>query len=292
MRISSIFGGDVPSVSFEFFPPKTDEARAALLETVDHLAQISPDFVSMTYGAGGSTRTLSLDAAEKLQSHTKAAVMSHLTGVCHTREEIAAVADHLWNLGIVNIMSLRGDRPQGSEHENPFSSFPYAKDLIEFLLSRHDFCIGSGCYPEGHLENPNLAVGIEHLKQKIDAGCDFLVTQMFLDNESYFKYVDLTTSAGIKIPIVPGIMPVTGFSQLGKFESKFGVRLPAQLRERVEKFEGDKSAIEQIGIEWAADQCRGLIAGGAPGIHFYTLNKSPSTVEVCNVLGLKGKSAT
>ena len=289
MRISSLFNGQ-STVSFEFYPPKTDTARESLLDAIDHLSVIGPDFVSMTYGAGGSTRSLSLQAAEQIKGRTSAEVMSHLTGVCHTREEIASIADQLWNLGIQNVMALRGDRPQDTDLEDPFSAFPFSKDLIPFLKDRHPFCVGSGCYPEGHLETPDLAIGIDHLKQKVDAGCDFLVTQMFLDNASYFGFVDKAHAAGVTVPILPGIMPVTGFSQLEKFESKFGVKLPKDLRDRVQSHEGDKAGIEQIGIDWATDQCRELLDGGAPGIHFYTLNKSLATVQVCDLLKLKGRS--
>lgn len=289
MQISSLFDGR-STVSFEFYPPKTDMARTALLETIDHLAPIGPDFVSMTYGAGGSTRTVSIGAAAQISKRTPAAVMSHLTGVCHTRDEIAAIADQLWSLGIQNLMALRGDLPQDSEVSDPFASFRYSKDLIPFLKSVHPFCIGSGCYPEGHLETPDIQVGIEHLKEKVDAGCDFLVTQMFLSNKSYFDFVDRTTAAGIAVPILPGIMPVTGFSQLEKFESKFGVKLPKELWDRVKEHGDDKVAIEQIGVEWAAEQCKELLDAGAPGIHFYTLNKSLATIRVCDLLNLKGRS--
>ncbi len=286
MRISQLLSIERPTVSFEFYPPKTESARESLLEAIDHLAQIRPDFVSMTYGAGGSTRALSLDVSAQIKGHTQGEVMTHLTGVCHTHDEIRGIADQLWGIGITNVMALRGDMPQDSEDPNPFKSFRYAKDLISFLKNIHDFCIGSGCYPEGHLETPDLAVGIMHLKEKVDAGCDFLVTQMFLDNDSYFRFRDKVVSAGINVPIVPGIMPVTGFAQLAKFESKFGVKLPEKLRSLVAPLEGDKIAIERVGVEWAANQCEGLLLGGAPGVHFYTLNKSHATVDVWERLRL------
>ncbi|MDR3689674.1 MAG: methylenetetrahydrofolate reductase [NAD(P)H] [Fimbriimonas sp.] len=288
MRISSLYGRGVPSLSFEFYPPKTDIAMDSLLSAIDHLDSIAPDFVSMTYGAGGSTRTQSITAASRVMSHMSGEVMSHLTGVCHTHAEIEEIADQLWSRGIVNIMGLRGDRPADSADDDPFASFHFAKELIRFLRSCHDFCIGSGCYPEGHLETPDIRTGIQHLNEKVDSGCEFLITQMFLENDSYFRFVDLARTAGIGVPIIPGIMPVTGFAQLNKFETKFGVRLPTALRERVSAHEGDKVAIEQIGVDWAAYQCQELLAQGAPGLHFYTLNKSHATVEVCEHLGLRG----
>jgi len=286
MNIRDFLGKDRTTISFEFFPPKTEAGRVTLLGAIDHLSQVSPDFVSVTYGAGGGTRSLSYDLCVQVKAHTSGVVMAHLTCVCHTEEEIATIADQLWNAGITNIMALRGDKPKGMAAENMFGDFAYSQDLIRFLKSRHDFSIGGGCYPEGHTETSDINIGLEHLKQKIDAGCEFLVTQMFFDNDSYFHFVDLARSAGIDVPIVPGIMPVTGFAQLDKFENQFGVILPAALKKSVSVHEGDEAAVEQAGIEWAAEQCKSLLKGGAPGLHFYTLNKSPATVKVCEAIGL------
>jgi len=290
MRISERLGERDPTVSFEFLRPRTEVGRETLLKVIDRLSPIGPDFVSVTYGAGGSTRAHSLDTCRAIQSHTNGAVMAHLTGICHTREEIASIADQLWDSGIVNIMALRGDRPKDIAPETVFGEFPHAQDMMSFLKSRHNFCLGGACYPEGHKETREISVGIEHIKLKVDAGCEVLVTQMFFENESYFRFTDLLRHAGVELPVIPGIMPITGFAQLDKFENQFGVVLPTALRERVEKHEGDEEAIAQVGIEWSAEQSRQLLDGGAPGIHFYTLNKSSATVKVCLAMGLTGKS--
>jgi len=290
MRISDLLGRTAPTVSFEFFPPKTEVGRESLLRVIDRLSKVSPDFVSVTYGAGGSTRALGLELCREIKTHVSGEVMAHLTCVCHTREEIEEIADQLWDSGIVNIMALRGDRPKDADPLYGFGEFHFAKDIMSLLRARHAFCLGGACYPEGHKETPDIKDGIRHLKQKLDSGCEFLVTQMFFDNEGYFRFLDLARAAGIGVPIVPGIMPITGFSQLDKFENQFGVRLPSELRNRVASHEGDEAAIEQIGIDWSVQQCRSLIDGGAPGIHFYTLNRSSSTVKTCVAMGLTGAS--
>jgi len=291
MRISTLLKGEKPTISFEFFPPKTDAGRESLIRAIERLAVISPDFVSVTYGAGGSTRALSFDLCKEIKGHVAGEVMSHLTSMCHTKEDIGEIGDLLWGSGIVNIMALRGDMPKNLEADSVFSDFQYAKDMISFLKSSHDFCLGGACFPEGHKETPDIKVGIEHLRQKIDSGCEFLVTQMFFDNDGYFRFVNAMRDAGINVPVIPGIMPITGFAQLDKFEQQFGVQLPSKLRDMVKSKEGDEDAIEQTGIEWSAQQCRELLDKGAPGIHFYTLNKSASTIRVCVEMGLSGRSA-
>ncbi len=278
-------------MSFEFFPTKTEAGREALLRVIDRLTPIGPDFVSVTYGAGGSTRNLSLDACQAIKSHTKGEVMAHLTGLCHTADEMATISDQLWESGIENIMTLRGDRPKDLAEDATLGDFPYAKNLMTFLKERHDFCLGGACYPEGHKETPDLITGVEHIKEKIDAGCEFLVTQMFFENDGYFRFIELLRHAGVDVPVIPGIMPITGFAQLDKFENQFGVRLPARLKERVRKHEGDEEAIGKVGIEWSAEQCQALLSGGAPGIHFYTLNKSSATVKVCLAMGISGHNS-
>jgi len=288
MRISELLARGTPTVSFEFFPPKTDVGRASLLRVIERLSQIGPDFVSVTYGAGGSARTLSLDSCSEVKSVVDGEVMAHLTGLCHTADDIAAITDHLWESGIVNIMALRGDRPKDLDPEAVLHGFPHAQEMMAYIKTRHDFCLGGACYPEGHKETPDISTGVEHLREKIDSGCEFLVTQMFFDNDAYLRFMDLVRAAGIDVPVIPGIMPISGFAQLDKFENQFGVRLPTELRNRVLANEGDQEAIEQVGIDWSAEQCRTLLAGGAPGIHFYTLNKSASTVKVCLAMGLAG----
>ncbi len=291
MRIADLLKRGTPTVSFEFFPPKTDTGRDALLRAIDRLRQISPDFVSVTYGAGGSTRELSFELCKTVRKHVQGEVMSHLTSMCHSGAEIDEIAQLLWEAGIVNIMALRGDKPKALADTEIFNEFGYAKDMMAFLTARHRFCLGGACYPEGHKETPDIDKGIEHLQQKIDGGCEFLVTQMFFDNAAYFRFVDRARQAGIGVPIVPGIMPITGFAQIDKFENQFGVRLPAALRDEVLAHDGDEDAITEIGIAWSARQCRELLDGCAPGLHFYTLNRSAATLKVCLALGVSGSPA-
>lgn len=291
MRISEILRKGVPTLSFEFFPPKTDVGRESLLRAIDRLSGVSPDFVSVTYGAGGSTRELSFEVCRNIKPHLSGEVMSHLTCLCHSRAEIGEIADLLWDAGILNIMALRGDFPKGLLGKEVSTEFSFANELMAFLRSRHAFCLGGACYPEGHKETPDIASGIEHLKMKVDSGSEFLVTQMFFDNAAYFRFVDRVRNAGISAPIIPGIMPVTGFAQLDKFENQIGIRLPDELRRSVLANEGDEAEIEKVGTAWTVRQCRELLETGAPGIHFYTLNKSISTLRVCTELNLCGSTA-
>lgn len=273
------------TLSFEYSAPKTEEGWISLLAAVERLAAVSPDFVSVTYGAGGSTRTQTFELCQEIQAKAPGLVMAHLTGICHTRVEMGVIADKLWEAGIRNIMALRGDVPRTNLHQAPVEDgFEYGKDLIAFLKARHDFCVGGGSYPEGHPETPDLQAGIEHLRQKVEAGCDFLVTQVFFDNARYFAHRDQLLEAGVDVPVIPGIMPITQLSQLSRFQNQFGAKMPSGLVNEILAHADDKAAIEEIGVEFAAKQCRELIEAGAPGIHFYTLNRSRATVRVCEKL--------
>jgi methylenetetrahydrofolate reductase (NADPH) len=285
MRVLDCFPPNRFAISFEFFPPKTEDGRASLLTAVERLCSISPNFISVTYGAGGGTRGLTLDLCQDIRTKAGCAVMAHLTSIGHTKEELADISDRLWEGGIRNIMALRGDQPRSVANWTPVDNgLPFAKDLIAFLKDRHPFCVGGACYPEGHKETPSIEESAGHAKEKVDAGCDFLVTQMFFDNASYFRFRDLLTANGVSVPLIPGIMPLTAVSQLDKFESQFGVVLPPELRAEVLKLEGDTAAIEEVGVAWATRQCEELVQGGVPGIHFYTLNRSPATVRVCEAI--------
>ena len=266
------------------FPPKTEAARETLVQTIEGLWPLDPDFVSVTYGAGGSTRQLSLETCAQLQARGRVDVMAHLTSIGHTREELEAISDRLWNAGIRNIMALRGDYPQDAQPQP--SEVPFAKNLIELLLARHDFCCGGACYVGGHWETPDIQIGVDHLKQKVEAGCKFLVTQMFFESREYFDFLELARSRGITEPIVPGIMPITRYSQLAKFSSQFGVSIPETLRAAIEDNRDDKAAIVEIGLAWSVKQCQELLAGGVPGLHFYTLNRSTATKRACRELGI------
>lgn len=278
MRICDCFGTGAPVFSFEFFPPKTEEGVRNLFRTLEELAPLGPTYVSVTYGAGGSTRELTVGLTERIKKEIGIEAMAHLTCVGHSASELAGILDHLAASGIENVLALRGDPPKGAEcFTRPEDGFGYASELAAFIRSRWDFCLGGGAYPEVHPECDSSDADLRHLKAKVDAGVDFLVTQLFFDPQRYFDFVRRAREAGIQVPIVPGIMPVTNVAQLERFTQMCGASIPDALRARLETVRDDEQAVIQAGIEWATGQCRALLDGGAPGIHFYTLNRSLST---------------
>jgi methylenetetrahydrofolate reductase (NADPH) len=281
MKISELFGRGRPVFSFEFFPPKTDEAANAMLATVRDLAEmLSPDFVSVTYGAGGSTRGRTVELVSRMQSELGLTTMAHLTCIGHTRAELAALLDRLTSRGIRNVLALRGDVPGGVKFEPPPDGFAHASELAAFVKERGRFCIGGACYPEKHPEAPSHDEDLRWAKHKIECGAEFLITQLFFDSEEYFRFVERAREAGITVPIVPGIMPITSVSQIERFTQMCGAKIPAELRARLKRFEDDPSVVMAIGIEHAIRQCRRLLEAGAPGLHFYTLNKSHATRSI------------
>lgn len=280
MRIAELFGRGRPVFSFEFFPPKTDEAAHSMLATVKDLAEmLAPDFVSVTYGAGGSTRGRTVELVSRMQSELGLTTMAHLTCVGHTREELAAILERLASRGIKNVLALRGDAPGGKFELTP-GGFAHASDLTSFLRERYRFCIGGACYPEKHPEAPSSDDDLRWAKHKVECGAEFLITQLFFDSEDYFRFVERARGAGITVPIVPGIMPITSVSQIKRFTQMCGARIPDELRVRLERFEDDPSVVMAIGIEHAIRQCRRLLEANAPGVHFYTLNKSHATRSI------------
>jgi methylenetetrahydrofolate reductase (NADPH) len=284
MRIADLLTPDRPAFSFEFFPPKTPAATDALYLTIAELEPLRPTFVSVTCGAGGSTRDLTDGLVARLRRETALEPMAHLTCVGSSRDEIGAVLTRLADAGIDNIMALRGDPPRGeTTFVRPVNGFGYATELIQFIRARYPFCVGAACYPEVHPEAPSREADLAHLVEKVAAGPEFLVTQLFFDNEAYFAFVRQARAAGITLPIIPGIMPVLNVAQLERFTGLCGATIPAQLRERLARCANEVEVVE-AGIEYALEQCRGLLAGGAPGIHFYTLNKSRSTVTIMQAL--------
>jgi methylenetetrahydrofolate reductase (NADPH) len=278
MRIVDCFKTGRPVFSFEFFPPKTEEGVRNLYNTIAELAPLAPSFVSVTYGAGGSTRDLTVDLVSRIKNEIGLEAMAHLTCVGHSADEIAGVLDRLQAAGIENVLALRGDPPRGeTTFVRPENGFGYAQELVRFIRSRYPFCLGGAGYPEGHVECADKEVDLRHLKEKADSGIDFIITQLFFDPEDYFRFVDRARAAGITLPIVAGIMPVQNVGQIERFTTMCGARIPAALRDRLEAVRDDEKAVITAGIDWATDQCRALLAGGAPGIHFYTLNRSLST---------------
>ncbi len=280
MRISEAFKLGRPLFSFEFFPPKTDEAARELFRAIEHLQELRPDFVTVTYGAGGSTRERTIELVTELKHRIRIEVAAHLTCVGHDAGEIARICDRLRVNGIENLIALRGDPPRGqSAFVQPEGGFGHASELIRFLRSGYDFCLGAACYPEGHLEAESLGADLLHTKEKVAAGAAFLTTQLFFEPENYFAFVRRAREAGIRVPILPGIMPVTNVAQIERFTRMCGAAIPLALRDRLASADGDE-AVVRIGVEWATAQARALLANGAPGIHFYTLNRSHATREI------------
>jgi len=281
MRIAELFGHGRPVFSFEFFPPKTDEAAQALLREVRDLGEmLAPDFVSVTYGAGGTTRGRTIELVSRMQSELGLTTMAHLTCVGHTREELGGILERLASRGIKNVLALRGDAPGGGKFEVASGGFAHASDLAEFVRARGRFCIGGACYPEKHPEASSADDDLRWARHKVACGAEFLITQLFFDNEDYFQFVERAREAGITVPIVPGLMPITSVSQIERFTKMCGAKIPAELGARLKRFEEDPSVVMAIGIEHAIRQARRLLEAGAPGVHFYTLNKSHATRSI------------
>ncbi len=278
-----------PVISFEFFPPKTPDGERALFEqTVPILKQVNPGYCSVTYGAGGSTRDKTLMIVERLVREHGLVVLAHLTCVNHTREEIGQLLDRIAALGCRNILALRGDPPDGGAFRKTPGGFEFAFELVQFIRARGDFCIGVAGFPEGHIACRNgKYTDWHHLKRKIECGADFVITQLFFDNADFFEFRDyLTGRLGVRVPIVPGIIPILSASQIERFTKLCGARIPPALASKLQQFGDDTSAVPEFGIEYATRQCEELLRAGVPGIHFYTLNKAYSTMRVLKNLGL------
>jgi methylenetetrahydrofolate reductase (NADPH) len=277
-----------PVFSFEFFPPKTDDGVKALFETVAALQPLAPTFVSVTYGAGGSTRQRTLELVKRLRRDTGIETMAHITCVGSSRDEIGAVLDEVAEAGVRNVLALRGDPPRGETTFAPHpQGFRYASELIEFIRSRPDrwpFCVGGAAYPEGHVETRDLAQDLRNLKVKVDAGAEFLVTQLFFENVHYDRFIERARAAGIAVPVVPGIMPFTNVEQVERFTAMCGASIPPPLRAAMEVRRTDGDAARDLGVAYATLQCADLLRRGAPGVHFYTLNRSTSTRAILAAL--------
>lgn len=285
MKIIDKLARRQPSFSFEFFPPKDESGVEELFRTVFELRRYEPTYVSVTWGAGGSTRRLTLELVRRIKAEAGIEAMAHLTCVGATRDEIGQILEQMRDGGIDNVLPLRGDPPRGQANfVRPEGGFGHACELVEFIRARHDFCLAGACYPEKHPEAPDLATDLVNLKRKVDSGVDFLITQLFFDEADYFSFVDKARAQGIAKPIVPGIMPITNFSQIQRLSAMCGARIPAALVERLERANNDAAQVRAIGVDHATRQCRALLEGGAPGIHFYTLNRSPATVQILEAL--------
>jgi len=287
MKLSEILAkADKPLISCEFFPPKTDKGEENLWRCLDELRTINPAYISVTYGAGGSTQNRTKGIVTRIKAETGLSPVAHLTCVGASKDELAALLADYQAAGIENILALRGDAPEGMDHfEAVAGGFSYATDLIEFLRTQGDFSIACATYPEGHPESKGgVADDVRFLKMKQDNGADCAVTQYFFDNDAFFRFRDETAKAGVTIPIIPGIMPVTNFDQIVRFSAMCGATVPDWLHEKMNPIRDDLEAVKALGIELASKQCRELLASGAPGLHFYTLNKSAATIAIAQQL--------
>ena len=291
VRISERLQSGTPCYSFEFFPPKSDAGVATLFETIRELQPLDPGYVSVTYGAGGSTRSRTLEVVTEIKRQTGIEAMAHLTCVGHTRGELEQLVDRFAEAGIENLLALRGDLPKDAtlpvvpEAER----LAHATELTALIRARRpDLCIGGACYPEGHLESPTREADLRHLEQKTRAGTDFLVTQLFFDNAFYFHFVERARSVGISAPIVPGLMPITNFEQIERFTRLCGATIPMRLRLELERRKDDPEAILELGVAHATLQAAELLRMGAPGIHFYTLNRSRASRMILTALKASG----
>ncbi len=286
MKIRNRLNPSNPCFSFEFFPPKTDEGVANLMKTLEDLAPLEPGFVSVTYGAGGSTRDRTVELVTRIKAETGIEAMAHLTCLGHTKEELRELLQRLAAAKLDNVLVLRGDPPKGQDtFVPPPGGFRYATELVRFIRDEDfNFCLGGACYPEGHVDTVSRDDDLRHLKEKVDAGLDFIITQLFFDNAFYFDFVERARRAGINVPIVPGIMPITNYEQIQRFTRMCGATVPMRLALQLEKQKDQPEALVQLGVAHATVQCMELLSRGVPGIHFYTLNKSPATRMIVSAL--------
>ncbi len=296
MHIQDVFARAPTTFSFEFFPPRSPEQAEQLYEHMVRLEQLQPTFVSVTYGAGGTTRDLTRDLVLRVKERTGLSPVPHMTcvrqGECELRELLAAYAAQ----GIGNILALRGDPPAGQTHDWGADRFRYASELVRFIREqgpalghpdRRGFGVGVAGFPEGHPSTPNRMVEMDHLKAKVDAGADFIVTQMFFDNRDFYDFRDRCELAGVRVPIIAGIMPVQSVAGMRRMaELALGMRYPAPMLRALRRTDGSDDAIRRVGVHWATEQCRDLLDHGVRGIHFYTLNRSNATAEVYRTLGV------
>lgn len=286
MRILDRLNSPEPCFSFEFFPPKTEEGVENLFRTLQDLVYLEPGFVSVTYGAGGTTRTRTVELVSRIRRDTGIEAMAHLTCGGHTREELRELLGQLRDQGVENVLALRGDPPRGETSFVPAEGgFRYASELVDFIReSGFDFCLGGAAYPEGHVECPSRDDDLLHLKKKIDAGLEFVICQLFFDNAFYFDFVERARRAGINVPIVPGIMPITNVEQVERFTRMCGATVPMRLALELDRRRNDPQAVLQLGVAHATVQCMELLNRGVRNIHFYTLNRSPATRMIVSAL--------
>ncbi|HWM63289.1 MAG TPA: methylenetetrahydrofolate reductase [NAD(P)H] [Solirubrobacterales bacterium] len=285
MRIDEILATRRPVFSVEFFPPKSEEATGQLFATARSLRELDPDFVSVTYGAGGSTREGTVEITRALRDEIGFETMAHLSCVGETREGLATTLDRIAAAGIENVFALRGDPPRGEgDFVQPEGGLGSAAELTAFIGESWDFAVGGACFPEVHPEAPDLDTDLDYLKTKVEAGASFLITQLFFDNQAYFDFVAAARAKGIEVPILAGVIPVASFAQTKRICELCDASIPARLEEAFAAAGGDEQAEFELGVAYAAQQCAELLLAGAPGIHFYALNRAPATQAVLGAL--------
>jgi len=297
MHIREIFQNHPTTFSFEFFPPKTPEAAETLFEVIRDLEPYQPHFVSVTYGAGGSTRELTHELVERIRKTTSLDPIPHLTCVCHKEAEIAAILERYAKAGVSNILALGGDAPRGAAYSKAADDFQHAADLVSFIRKFNasgahpeagGFGVGVAGFPEGHPSTPHRLLEMDHLKRKVDSGADYIVTQLFFENRDFLDFRERCELAGIRVPIIAGIMPVTSVAGMKRMaELAAGARFPAKLLRALQRCGDDVEAVGRVGVHYASEQCHDLLENKVRGIHFYTLNKSDATKRIFESLGLK-----
>ena len=288
MRIDEILrGSEEPVFSFEFFPPKTPAGEANLYDAIAKLGPLDPAYVSVTYGAGGSTRDKTIEIVSRIRDEFGLEAMAHFTCVSATTDELRTTLDQMTELGFDNVLALRGDPPAGEDvWTKTDGGLEYSRELVELIRGDYDFSIAAAAFPETHIHASSAEDDLRYLKEKVDAGVDFLVTQLFFDNAAYFDFVERARAIGIDVPIIPGILPITNVAQLDRITTLCGAVVPDALRTELDARDGEPEAVEDFGVAYATLQCSELLAGGAPGIHFYTLNRSPATRAILGALRL------
>jgi methylenetetrahydrofolate reductase (NADPH) len=277
------------TISFEFFPPRAAEGIPEVRQVIGQLQAFRPDFVSVTYGAGGATRRFTEEITVQVKRTTDLEVMAHLTCVGQTREEVHDVLVRLEQAGIENVIALRGDPPRGQTDFVPAEGgFAHASELIQHIRQHFPFGVAAACYPEGHPQSPNLHSDIKHTRHKVDLGADFLITQLFYDNAYFFKFMERARKAGIQVPILPGVLPILNAAQVRRFTSMCGAKIPPALDRQLDRLGDDEDAVRELGVEYATRQVQELQDWGVPGVHFYVLNRSYSVSRILKNLGLPG----
>jgi methylenetetrahydrofolate reductase (NADPH) len=288
MKIKELYKQGKRTFSFEFYPPKTPKEDENFFKAVKELKELSPSFISVTYGALGTTRDKTFELVDKVKKDYGIESVAHLTCVAATKDDIKGSLKELNDRGVENILALRGDPPEGeTEFKRPANGFAYANELVSFVRENdHDFCIGVAGYPEGHIECSDKEKDLEHLKLKVDAGADYVISQLFFDNSYFFDFLKRARAKGIKVPIIPGILPIASLRQLKKITEICGATVPLGVQKKLEELEHDPSAVQEFGVKLATDQCRELLDSGVQGIHFYTLNRSKAAREIFKNLNL------